>query len=432
MQSSLYFKKNESLLKSFQQSYIFTVLIISSAAFVVYTCMYGFRKPFTVGTYNHQLFLGINYKVCLVIAQVIGYMISKFYGIQFIGKIAPHKRAITLIYCILLAWLTLFLFAIVLSPYNIIFMFLNGLPLGIVFGLVFGYLEGRRTTEIMGAFLVTSFIFASGLAKTLGKWMIIDLQVSDWWMPFLTGSIFIIPFLFAVWILDHSPKPTEKDIAQRTARKPISRKEQLEIIKKFKNVLIPIVISYAVFTIVRDFIEDFANEFWIENGYADKVGIFAQTSTLVSIIVLIIIALFFLFKSNYIAFKWIHILVLVGLSLLLGATFLYNIQVIDSFTWMVIATTGLYFSYLPFNCLYFERFIAVYKINGNVGFVMYIADAFGYLGTVLVLLIKELLPIHYQWNTFFTTIFYSAGIIGIILITFTFIIHRKKLKNQYV
>jgi MFS family permease len=262
--------------------------------------------------------------------------------------------------------------------------------------------------------------------------MIIDLQVSDWWMPFLTGSIFIIPFLFAVWILDHSPNPTEKDIEQRTARKPISRKEQLEIIKKFKNVLIPIVISYAVFTIVRDFIEDFANEFWIENGYANKVGIFAQTSTLVSIIVLIIIALFFLFKSNYTAFKWIHILVLVGLSLLLGATFLYNIQAINPFTWMVIATTGLYFSYLPFNCLYFERFIAVYKINGNVGFVMYIADAFGYLGTVLVLLIKELLPIHYQWNTFFTTIFYSAGIVGIILITFTFIIHRKKLKNQYV
>ena len=115
MQSSLYFKKNESLLKSFQQNYIFTVLIISSAAFVVYTCMYGFRKPFTVGTYNNQLFLGINYKVCLVIAQVIGYMISKFYGIQFIGKIAPHKRAITLIYCILLAWLTLFLFAIIFN-----------------------------------------------------------------------------------------------------------------------------------------------------------------------------------------------------------------------------------------------------------------------------------------------------------------------------
>lgn len=431
MLSKLNFKKNDSLIKAFHSNYVLTVLVISSAAFVAYTCMYGFRKPFTVGTYNDITFLGINYKICLVIAQVIGYMISKFYGISFIGKIHPDKRAITLVYAILMAWATLFLFAIVPSPYNLIFMFLNGLPLGIVFGLVFGYLEGRRTTEIMGAFLVTSFIFASGLSKTLGKWMIINLHVSDWWMPFFTGGIFILPFLLAVYILDHAPTPNEKDIAQRTARKPLTKEEQRSIIKEFRNVLIPIVVSYSIFTIVRDFIEDFANEFWIENGFANKAGIFAQTSTIVSIIVLVIIGLFFLFKSNYTAFKWIHILVLLGLTLLVGATFMYNINLINPFTWMVVSTTGLYFAYLPFNCLYFERFISVYKIKGNVGFVMYIADAFGYLGTVVVLLIKEMLPIHYNWNVFFSTIFYSAGILGIILISLTLTLHRNKLKNHY-
>lgn len=432
MLSKLNFKKNDSLVKTFHSNYILTVLVISSAAFVVYTCMYGFRKPFTVGTYSDSTFLGINYKICLVIAQVIGYMFSKFYGISFIGKIHPEKRAISLVYAILVAWASLFLFAIVPSPYNLIFMFLNGLPLGIVFGLVFGYLEGRRTTEIMGAFLVTSFIFASGLSKTLGKWMIINLHVSDWWMPFFTGGIFILPFLLAVYILDHAPAPNEKDIVQRTARKPLSKSEQWSIIKEYKSVFFPIVISYSIFTIVRDFIEDFANEFWIENGYATKAGIFAQTSTVVSIIVLVIVGLFFLFKSNFVAFKWIHILVLLGLTLLVGATLLYNLQFINPFLWMVISTTGLYFAYLPFNCLYFERFISVYKINGNVGFVMYIADAFGYLGTVVVLLIKEMLPIHYNWNVFFSAIFYTSGILGILLIYFTLNLHLKKIKNYYV
>ena len=220
MQTYLQFNKNESLLKAFNANKFLTVLVISIAAFVVYTSMYGFRKPYTVGTYNNQNFLGINYKICLVIAQVIGYMISKFFGISFIAKINPKNRAITLVACIAIAWLTLLLFALVPSPYNIIFMFLNGLPLGIVFGLVFGYLEGRRTTEIMGAFLVTSFIFASGLAKTIGKWLILDLNVSDFWMPFLTGGFFVIPFIIAVWVLDHAPSPNEEDIAQRTARKP--------------------------------------------------------------------------------------------------------------------------------------------------------------------------------------------------------------------
>lgn len=432
MLSKLNFRKNDSILKSLNANYFLSVFVISIAAFIVYTCMYGFRKPFTVGTFNDETFLGISYKVCMVIAQVIGYMISKFYGITFIGRIEPNRRASTLVYCILAAWLTLLLFAIVPRPYNLIFMFLNGLPLGIVFGLVFGYLEGKRTTEIMGAFLVTSFIFASGLAKTIGKWMIIDVKVSEWWMPFLSGAIFIIPFLIAVWILDHAPSPNEKDIAQRTARKPLSKEEQITLIKKYKHLLIPVVIAYAIFTILRDFIEDFANEFWIENGYASQVGIFAKTSTLVSIILLVIIGLFFLFKNNFIAFKWIHILILIGLSLLLGSTILFNLKMIDPFYWMITSTIGLYLAYLPFNCLYFERFISVYKINGNVGFVMYIADAFGYLGTVLVLLIKEISQLNYQWNMFFTSIFLFAGTIGVILILYTHLKHIKAIKNNYV
>ena len=284
----------------------------------------------------------------------------------------------------------------------------------------------------MGAFLVTSFIFASGLSKTIGKWLLLTIHINEWWMPFVAGSIFVIPLIISVWILDHSPLPNDKDVLQRTARKPLSKSEQKDIIKKYKNVLVPVVISYSIFTIVRDFIEDFANEFWIENGFANKVGIFAQISTIVSVIVLVIIGLFFLFRSNFIAFKWIHILILLGLSMILGATLLYNFNMINPFIWMVISTTGLYFSYLPFNCLYFERFISVYKINGNVGFVMYIADAYGYLGTVIVLLIKELLPIHYNWNVFFTTIFYSAGLLGLLLISHTLKTHIQKLKLLYV
>jgi len=67
-----------------QNSPVFLLFIVSFAAFVVYTGMYGFRKPFTVGLYANWNFLGISYKVCLVIAQVLGYMCSKFYGIRFV------------------------------------------------------------------------------------------------------------------------------------------------------------------------------------------------------------------------------------------------------------------------------------------------------------------------------------------------------------
>jgi len=32
-------------------------------------------------------------------------------------------------------------------------LFLNGFPLGMIWGLVFSYVEGRRTTELMAAIL---------------------------------------------------------------------------------------------------------------------------------------------------------------------------------------------------------------------------------------------------------------------------------------
>lgn len=411
--------------KGWRSSPLLLVTQLSLSAFVIYTCMYGFRKPYTVATYEHVFFLGVSYKVCLVIAQVLGYMCSKFYGIRFISGLSPHKRARYLLIFIGVAWLSLFLFAVIPAPYNILCMFLNGLPLGMVFGLVFGYLEGRTTTEIMGAFLATSFIFASGLAKSIGKWLILDFHVSDWWMPFCAGSVFILPFVLAVRLLQKAPPPSATDIAARSERKPMTQEQRRAFLSTYGRAIAPIVLAYAIFTIIRDFVEDFANELWIETGYKNNAGIFAQQSTMVALIVLVVVASFFTIKNNFKAFTWTHYLILLGLLLTASATFLFNIGILAAAHWMLIATTGLYFAYLPFNCLYFERMLSSYKIRGNVGFVMYIADAFGYLGTVLVLLIKEFIPIHYSWINFFSFLFYTATVLGSVFILAGLFAHRR-------
>lgn len=408
------------------------LLVVSFAAFVVYTGMYGFRKPFTVGLYESWSFLGISYKVCLVIAQVIGYMISKFIGIRVIASMNPQHRIQGILICILTAWLALFLFAVIPAPYNIICMFLNGLPLGMVFGLVFGFLEGRKTTEIMGAFLASSFIFASGLAKTVGKWLLININIHDFWMPFIAGSIFLIPLLFALWLLKQTPVPSESDIMVRTERVPMNKQERLKFVMKFGWLLLPVVISYMLFTIVRDFSEDFANELWAETGYISDAGIFVKSSTIITIFVLIIIASFFSIKSNYRAFIYTHILVIAGLLMSLVSTILFNQAFLSPVSWMIFSTAGLYLAYLPFNCLYFERMISTYSVKGNVGFVMYIADAFGYLGTVLVLLIKEFVTLQFSWVIFFSFLFSSTALVGIVLVLFTLFGHKYffKFSNQ--
>ena len=62
------------------------------AAFGAYACMYGFRKPFTAGTYSDTQY-GLQLKGWLVTAQVLGYTISKFMGITVIAEMTPARPA---------------------------------------------------------------------------------------------------------------------------------------------------------------------------------------------------------------------------------------------------------------------------------------------------------------------------------------------------
>jgi len=392
--------------------------------------MYGFRKPFTAASYEGIAFLGISYKVVLVISQVLGYMLSKFYGIRFIAGMEPAKRAGFIVKLVLTAWTSLLLFGLVPAPYNFVFMFINGLPLGMIWGLVFGFVEGRRTTELMGAVLATSFIFASGLAKTVGKSLLLFGGVNEFWMPFAAGAVFIGPLLLSTWLLNQTPPPTAEDIAMRTVRLPMGKEQRRSFLKVFGLALIPIIAAYAMLTVLRDFTEDFANELWSETGFKNNADVFARTSTIVSLIVLAVIGGFFLIRNNYRAFLLNNVIIIGGFALAAGATLAFHFHFISPVAWIVTASAGLYLGYVPYNCFYFERMLAAYKIPGNVGFLIYIADAFGYLGTVAVLLIKEFVRIKYTWVDFFTGMFYFAAAAGIVCVLWGAILFTRIYKKQ--
>jgi len=366
----------------------------------------------------------------LVISQVLGYMLSKFYGIRFIAGMQPAKRAGFIIRLILTSWISLLLFALVPAPYNFVFMFINGLPLGMVWGLVFGFVEGRKATEVMGAVLATSFVFASGLAKTVGKSLMLYAHVSEGWMPFVAGAVFVGPLLLSTWLLNQTPPPTPEDIAQRTIRLPMGKEQRRNFLRIFGFALIPVIIAYVMLTVLRDFTEDFANELWAETGFRNNADVFAGTSTIVSLIVLAVIGGFFLIKNNYKAFQLNNVIIIGGFLLAAGATGAFHLHLISPVAWIITASAGLYLGYVPYNCFYFERMLAAYKIPGNVGFLIYIADAFGYLGTVAVLLVKEFIKIKYTWVDFFTGMFYFAAAAGILFVLWGSVLFTKIYRNQ--
>ena len=390
------------------------VLHASLAAFGTYFCMYAFRKPFSVGTFDGLSFIGVDYKILLVIAQVLGYALSKFVGIKVISELKPNRRLLYLISLIVLAEISLLLFAWVPAPYNIPFMFLNGFPLGMIWGIVFSYIEGRRFTDILGVVLSASFIVSSGVVKSVGLFVMNSWGVSEFWMPSVTGALFFVPLLISSYLLQRVPPPTAEDIANRTERIPMTAADRKSLVKKFMFPLLIIVLFYTFLTAFRDFRDNFARELWDSIGYQGDVSVYSTSEIIIAVVVLLIIGTIFYVKDNFKALLTYHVLLILGTLALVISTIMFQTGVLDPFVWMVCTGFGLYICYVPFNCLFFDRFIATFKVKGNSGFLIYIADAFGYLGSILVLLYKNFGQANVSWLNFFVYGTYAVALIGIV------------------
>ncbi len=165
-------QRTRGRMPSLRSSPYLASVVAGCAAMLTYLCMYAFRKPFSAATFPGEQLAGMDYKAWLVMAQVLGYACSKFIGIRVIAEMRRVQRWQPLLLLIGFAWLALLGFALVPRPWNIAFLFLNGLPLGMIWGVVFSYLEGRRATELMGTILASSLIFATGLVKTVGRFLL--------------------------------------------------------------------------------------------------------------------------------------------------------------------------------------------------------------------------------------------------------------------
>lgn len=388
-------------------------LYLALAAFGVYSCMYAFRKPYTAATFGEWAYSGVNYKVWLVIAQTLGYACSKFIGIKFIAELRHVGRMGIILSLIGTAWAALLGFALTPAPYNIVFLFLNGIPLGMVFGVVFSYLEGRKSTEFLGAVLATSFIFSSGFVKSAGKWLMTDWGVSPFWMPFATGGLFALPTLVLIWMLDKAPPPDEADLASRSPRQPMPAEARRDFVRTFRTGIILMTLTYIFLTLLRDVRDNFAAEVWKELGYAQSAAIFTNTEIPVTLAILGLMSLLVFVKDNFQALRLNHAFIVSGFLIAMASTAFFRMGFLPAPWWFTCAGLGLYLGYVPFNCLLFDRLLASFRYPGNVGFLMYIADAFGYLGSVSILLIKELGGVEVSWSVFLGDMLLYLSLAGV-------------------
>lgn len=414
-----------------QPQWVFVVYVIV-ASFSTYACMYAFRKPFAVATFEGEHFLGIDEKIWFITAQVAGYTLSKFIGIKVVSEMKSGQRATGIFLLILLSWLSLFLFGLVPSPYRIIFLFTNGLPLGMIWGLVFAYLEGRKYTELLGAGLSVSFIFASGIVKSVGKWVMLDLNVSEYYMPFVTGLIFFFPLLIFLYLLSKVPAPTAEDRALRTERKPMNKKQRMAFFRHFATVIVLLIGAYSILMIFREMRDNFAVEIWNDLGYVDDPEIFTKSEIPVGLIALISLGLVSFIRSNIKALFSIIFIVMGGFLLIGMGSILFQGNYISGFYWVVITGLGLYMAFIPFNALLFERMIATFQYTSNIGYVMYLADAFGYFSSIGVFGLKNTFSPTASWADFFLSSSYYVSVAGVVLmIASTLWLQRKYNRFEY-
>lgn len=394
-------------------------LYAAITVFLTYTMVFGFRKSFTVATFDGITIAGYSYKTILVISQMLGYMLAKFYGIKYISELKRHGRGQIIIFLTAVSWLSWLFFALVAAPFNILFLFINGFPLGMLWGVVFSYVEGRRSTDFIGATLAVSFIFASGFVKTVGAWLMLTFQVSELWVPFFTGLVFAGPLLLFVYLIERIPPPDEKDIAYRMNRVPMLAEDRRRFVSMFLPGLVACILIYVFATIFRDMRDNFSAEMWKEMGFFDKPELFAKTETPITVIILVLIGSMVLIQNSFKALMLSHLFIGIGFILAGVSSFMFIGDNLVPVWWMTLVGLGLYMVYIPFNSVFFERLIASFKHTGNVGFLIYLADSFGYVGSVGVMLSKEIFKVQLNWVTFFSNSVIILSIFGLLLTIFS-------------
>jgi hypothetical protein len=277
--------------------------------------------------------------------------------------------------------------------------------------------------------MASSFIISSGIVKGVGSYLLLNLNVSEMWMPFFSGLVFLPILFLGIYLLHSLKQPDEQDVLARTERKPMDAAERKAFFKRFAPGIIFSICIYVCLTIFRDLRDNFAVEFWKSFGIENIPSLLILSELPIALFVILIIGSMIFIKNNKLAFFMNFYILLLGGVLLLLSTILFSNQLLSPTLWMVLVGFSMYLPYIAFHALFFERWIAYFKIKSNIGYLMYIVDAAGYLGSTFVLLFKNFSTIAYSWVDFFilTAIVTSTFIILLSIANYFYFKNQDKL-----
>ena len=274
--------------------------------------------------------------------------------------------------------------------------------------VLFSFLEGRRTTDILASIMGVSMALSSGVAKSLGLYALHTLHVSEMWMPALIGAAAFPLLCLTGWQLTRLPKPTVADVAARSERVTLNGRQRRELFCRFMPVLLMLFTANLLLTVQRDIKEDFI--VCIIDVSTVPAWAFAYIDGIATIILLAMFAVLAGVGSHLRVLCILLGVSTAGMALIafIGA---YQTQIaLPTSLWLFLQTLCIDIAYLSFQTIFFERFIAFFRVKANVGFFIITIDFIGYLGTLAILLFKELGAPHIDWPLFYNEMSIWVGV----------------------
>ncbi len=352
---------------------------------------FALREPFlTTSLVGTVSFLGappVDLRAACIAAQALGLALSQPIGAVAVVELDPARRVPALALVLGAAEVSLIALALVPAHLAPLCLFLDGLALGLVWGLVYSFLEGRRVSDGLGAVAAAGYLLAGGAMRSLGR-VVESLGVPGLWAPAAAGATAALPLAGALWLLAQFPPPNRHDEAERLFRAPMTGAMRAQFLRSSALGLGLLVAAHALLSGYRELRARMALELWGVLAPPDAPSVLTAAELPVAVVTVVAVGGLMAFRDHRRALAAVHGLILLGLGVIAGSTLLYLGGALAPTPWMVSVGAGLFLVHVPFMSVLFDRLVAALGLVGTAVFMVFVAGAFGHAGRLVVLALE--------------------------------------------
>ena len=209
-------------------------------------------------------------------------------------------------------------------------------------------------------------------------------------MPAVTGLVYLVPTIIVIVLASAIPVPSKDEQEIHSQRRPMTRQDQKNFIKKFwpgLTLLILLELSVFVLMTIRDL---FQSEIWSELFPEQRVdsSVYLATELPVTILTILSMCLLSFIKSSRTSVILQHgVFVWCG-CVMFASQVLFDAEIIGPVTWFIAIGYCTMMTYSPITSMLVDRLFGAMQVTGTVTFTMNLSAMVTNFGTIALLLFK--------------------------------------------